>query len=78
MKEEIREYFECKKCGNRNFRSVYTFSLRFHRVNFSDELVYDRINEEKFECTKCGTIYSLEEIKEGLREIKRKRKGGKD
>ncbi len=75
MKEpEIREYFECRECGNRNFRPVYTFSLKFHRVNFSDELVYDRINEEKFECTKCGAIYSLEQIREGLREIKRRMK----
>jgi predicted nucleic-acid-binding Zn-ribbon protein len=75
MKEpEIRDYFECERCGNRNFRAVYTFSLKFHKVNFSDELVYDRINEERFECTKCGAMYSMEQIREALRQIKRRRK----
>jgi len=73
--EEMRDYFRCNKCGNIEFRPVYTFSLRFHKVNFSDDLIYDRINEERFECTKCLKQYTKEEIQEELREIKRKRKG---
>ncbi len=74
MKEEIRDYFECE-CGNREFVPVYTFSLRFHRVNFSDELMYDRINEEFFECKKCHKRYTPEQIQEALRQIKKKRRG---
>ncbi len=76
-KEEIRDFFECKKCGCRTFRPIYTFSLRFYRVNFSDDLIYDRINEERYECTNCGAIYTMDEIKDALREIKRRRKAGK-
>jgi len=72
--EEIVDYFECRKCGNVEFRPVYTFSLRFHTVNFSDNLIYERVNEEQFECTKCNTRYTRGEIREQLKELKKKRK----
>ena len=68
------DYFECKKCGNREFRPVYTFSIRFHTVNFSDDLIYERVNEERFECTGCNTMYTRDEIVARLRELKRKRR----
>ncbi len=68
-------YFECKKCGNKEFRPVYSFCLRFYKVNFSDDLLYDKINEEKFECTKCNTKYTREEIQNILQQIKQQRKG---
>ena len=72
--KEIIDYFECKRCGNREFRPVYTFSLRFHAVNFSDNLMYERVHEERFECTNCNTTYTKDEIVEELRELKRKRR----
>ena len=73
--KEIIDYFECKRCGNKEFRPVYTFSLRFHTVNFSDDLIYERVNEERFECTGCNTKYTKDEIAARLRELKRKRRG---
>jgi ribosomal protein L37AE/L43A len=72
--ESIRDYFECDVCGNRRFKLVYTFSLRFHRVNFSDQLIYDRIKEEFYQCTECQKTFSKAQIEEGLGKIKDMRK----
>lgn len=72
--EEMTDYFECKKCGNIEFRPTYKFSLRFYSVNFSDSLIYERVNEEKFECTKCSAKYTKEEIRRQLTEAKKKKK----
>ncbi len=74
--EEIRDFFECESCGNREFKRVYTFSLRFHGVNFSDDLIYDKIIEELYECTKCQKKFTLDQIEEGLDKIKKVRKKG--
>ncbi len=71
---EMVDYFECEKCGNLEFRPVYSFSLRFHTVNFSDNLIYERVNEERFECTRCNARYTKDEIRQRLRELKRKRR----
>ena len=67
--ESIRDYFECGQCGNRRFSLVYTFSLRFHGVNFSDQLIYDNIKEERYQCTECQKTFSKDQIEEGLNRI---------
>ena len=72
---EIQDYFLCENCANKDFKLVYNFSLRFHGVNFSDDLIYDRLIEEIYRCTKCDKVYSRKRIEAGLEEIKRKRKG---
>lgn len=72
--ESIRDYYECDQCGNRRFKLVYTFSLRFHGVNFSDQLIYDRIKEELYQCTECQKTFSKDEIGEGLGRIIEKRR----
>jgi hypothetical protein len=72
---EIQNYFLCESCANKDFKLVYNFSLRFHGVNFSDDLIYDRLIEEIYRCTKCDKVYSRRQIEEGLEEFKRKRKG---
>jgi hypothetical protein len=72
---EIQDYFLCEECANKDFKLVYNFSLRFHGVNFSDDLIYDRLIEEIYHCTKCGKVYSKKQIEDGLDEFKRKRKG---
>ena len=72
---EIQDYFLCENCANKDFKLVYNFSLRFHGVNFSDDLIYDRLVEEIYRCTKCGKVYSRKQIEEGLEEFKRERKG---
>ena len=72
--KEIQEFFMCDSCMNKDFKLVYNFSLRFHGVNFSDDLIYDRCIDEIYECTKCSKTFSKKQIEEGLTAIKRKRK----
>lgn len=73
--DELRDYFECDRCSNREFKVVYSFSLRFHGVNFSDELIYDRLVDERFQCTKCDRTLSRGDIEKGLSEIRNRRRG---
>ena len=69
-----QEYFLCDDCQNKDFKRIYNFSLRFHRSNFSDELIYDRLTEEIYQCTKCSKTFSKDHIEEGLVAIKRQYK----
>lgn len=69
-----RDFFSCSACQCRNFRQLYNFSIVFHTVNFSDDLIYDRLTEESYECTKCGMVYTKEEIEEQLRQFKKARR----
>jgi len=73
--EEIQDYFLCENCGGRDFKLVYNFSMRFHGVNFSDDLIYDRLTGEVFHCSKCDKTYTRKDIEKGLNEFKKKRKG---
>ena len=41
-----RDYFVCDNCENKDLKIVYNFSVRFYKVNFSDELIYDQLIEE--------------------------------
>lgn len=70
--QETIEHFRCKNCGNIEFRPIFTFSLRFYTVNFSDDLIYEHVNKETFECTKCNAKYTKDEINQGLGELKKK------
>ncbi len=72
--DEIRDYFVCDSCSNKDFKLVYNFSLRYRGVNFSDDLMYQRLREEKYECTGCKKAFTRQQIEEGLGELKRKRK----
>ena len=73
--EEIQEYFLCDNCQNQDFVLVYNFSLRFHGVNFSDSLIYDKLMDELYKCTKCDKKFTRKEVEEWLAEMKRRRKG---
>jgi hypothetical protein len=72
--DEIQEYFLCDGCSNKEFKRIYSFSLRFHGVNFSDGLIYDQLTDEVYQCTKCQKTFTKKEIEEGLVQIKRRRK----
>jgi len=61
--DEFQDYFKCGECGNTKFRPVYSFSLRFRSVNFSDNLVYNEAIEENYECVNCQKTYSKQDIK---------------
>ena len=72
--ENMKDFFLCNSCKNKNFSLVYTFSLRFHGVNFSDDLIYDSLTEELYECTKCHKTFTKKQIEEGLTILKKKRR----
>ncbi|MBW1723070.1 MAG: hypothetical protein JRH13_02080 [Deltaproteobacteria bacterium] len=72
--EIFHDYVQCDDCGNKNFRPVYSFSIRFYGVNFSDELIYDKLTDESYQCTECGKIYTIGQIEEKLAEFKKIRK----
>lgn len=71
MEENIQDYFVCDSCAGKDFKLVYNFSLRFHGVNFSDELIYDKLIEEIYQCTRCQKTFTKAEIEEGLARIKK-------
>ncbi|HDZ24050.1 MAG TPA: hypothetical protein ENH70_05875 [Desulfobacteraceae bacterium] len=70
----IQDFFVCDECSNKDFKLVYNFSLLFHGVNFSDDLIYDKIIDELYQCTKCRKTFTKKEIEEGLAKLKRKHK----
>ncbi|HDZ90902.1 MAG: hypothetical protein JRJ09_09945 [Deltaproteobacteria bacterium] len=71
---DILDFFVCDGCSNVDFEPVFKFGLRFHGVNFSEELIYDEIVEERYRCTKCHKDFSRKEIEEGLAELRKMRK----
>jgi len=74
MVDFIQDYFLCEGCQNKDFKRIYNFSIRFHGVNFSDELVYDELTDEMYQCTKCNKVFAKDQIGERLGEFKKKRK----
>jgi len=70
----MQDYFVCDSCRNRDFTRIYNFSIRFYTVNFSDELVYDRLTDEIYQCTKCNKTFTREEIDGVLAGFKKRRK----
>ncbi len=65
----IKDYFLCDKCKNKNFIRIHNFSVQFRRVNFSDDLLYDEITVEMFQCTHCKKTFSKHQIKTELKEM---------
>jgi ribosomal protein L37AE/L43A len=74
--EYVQDYFSCSNCNNRDFKLIYNFSIRFYGVNFSDDLIYDRLTDEIYQCTKCSKTFTKPEIEEALSAFKKIRKSG--
>ncbi len=72
--DSIRDCFVCDVCENKDLILVYNFSIRFHKVNFSDELIYDELTEELYQCTNCQKRFTKKQIEEGLAILRKKRK----
>ncbi len=72
----ISYFFSCDVCENKDFTPLYNFSLRFHSVNFSDDLIYDKTVEEYYQCTKCLKTFSRGDIERRLAEFKKLKKRG--
>ena len=80
FKEEVRmaeilDYLLCDSCANKDFKIIYNFCLRFHGVNFSDDLIYDEVTEKIYQCTKCHKTFKKKYIEDGLAKLKKKGKG---
>ena len=69
-----REYFLCDNCANKDFNLIYNFSLHLHKVNFSDDLIYDEIVEEMYQCTNCKKTFTKKHLRAGLDEFRKNRK----
>ena len=63
----IKEYILCDNCKNNNFIRIYNFSVQFRRVNFSDDVLYDEVTEEIYQCTHCQKTFSKQQIVECIR-----------
>jgi hypothetical protein len=72
--EQTQVFFLCSGCGNKDFKPIYNFSLRFHGVNFSDHLIYDELIHEMYQCTRCQKTFTRSQIENGLSDIKRRYK----
>ena len=72
--EFVQDYFFCDNCHNKDFKLMYNFSIRFYGVNFSDELIYDKLTDEIYQCTKCNKTFTKVNIEETLAEFKKMRK----
>jgi len=72
--ELFHDYFVCDGCQNKNFTRIHSFSIRFYGVNFSDDLVYDKLADGLFQCTKCGKTFTNQQIEDVLAEFKKKRR----
>ncbi len=67
--ETIKDYLLCDNCKSKNFIKIYSFSTQFRSVNFSDNLIYDEVIEESYQCTHCHKIISKKQIEKRLRDI---------
>jgi DNA-directed RNA polymerase subunit RPC12/RpoP len=74
LMNDILDFFVCDACSSKDFNLVYNFCLRFHGVNFSDDLIYDEIVEEKYQCSACKKTFTKKDVKEALSRLRKKRK----
>jgi hypothetical protein len=73
--EIIQHYFLCDDCHNKDFKRIYNFKIRFHGVNFSEDLIYDKLTDELYQCTKCKKTFTRDQVDSVLNKIKQKHKG---
>jgi hypothetical protein len=76
--EVSHDYFLCDGCRNKHFTRIHSFSIRFYGVNFSDDLIYDKLTEELFQCTTCGKTFTKQQIEDALAGFKKKRRGSSE
>ena len=72
--DSSKEYFMCDDCQNKDFTKIYNFSMLFYSVNFSDELVYEKLTEEMYRCSRCSKMFTQGQIDKALMEFKKARK----
>ena len=70
----LRDYFLCEDCQCKDFKRIYNFSIRFHGVNFSEDLIYDKLVDEIYQCTRCQKTFTKDQIEKSLAGMRKKRK----
>ena len=70
----IQHYVLCDGCQNKDFKLIYNFKIQFHGVNFSEDLIYDKLIDELYQCTKCKKTFTRDQVEGVLNEIKQRRK----
>ena len=65
--DEIKDYLLCDNCKNKNFLRIYNFAVQFKKVNFSDDVIYDEISEELYQCTHCHKTFTKQQIEACLK-----------
>ncbi|MGD8226202.1 MAG: hypothetical protein PVH82_08855 [Desulfobacteraceae bacterium] len=73
--EIMEDYFLCDDCQNKDFKLIYNFKIKFHGVNFSEDLIYDKVTDKLYQCTKCKKTFTMDQVDGFLNEVKQKRKG---
>ncbi|MBW1691225.1 MAG: hypothetical protein DRG87_02390 [Deltaproteobacteria bacterium] len=71
--DDIKDYLLCDKCKNKNFIRIYNFAVQYKKVNFSDDVIYDDVAEELYQCTHCQKIFTEQQIKAGLKRLAEER-----
>lgn len=69
-----KEYFLCDNCKGKDFIKLRNFSVHFRNVNFSDELIYDEVSEEIYQCVHCKKTFTKKEIETGIKGLIDKKK----
>lgn len=67
--DDIKDYLLCDNCKNKNFLRIYNFALQFRKVNFSDDVIYDEVAEEIYQCTHCQKTFTKHQIDARLKEM---------
>jgi ribosomal protein L37AE/L43A len=67
--DDIKDYVLCDNCKNKNFIRIYNFAVHYKRVNFSDDVIYDEVSEELYQCTHCQKTFSKHQINARLKEM---------
>jgi len=67
--DDIKDYLLCDNCKNKNFLRIHNFALKFRKVNFSDDVLYDEVSEDLYQCTHCKKTFTKHQIDERLKEM---------
>jgi DNA-directed RNA polymerase subunit RPC12/RpoP len=73
LMDDMKEYLACDNCKNKNFVRIYNFAVRPRKVNFSDEVIFDQVSEELYQCTKCQKTFTKQQIASRLKEMEAQR-----
>ena len=69
LMDNIKDYLLCDNCKNKNFLRIHNFALQFRKVNFSDDVIYDEVSEDLYQCTHCQKTFTKNQMDARLKEM---------